>query len=186
MPTKLALTSLLKDIVKKLLCRCCLKHNWPIFFFLGLATTMQLIGWWVIGGYAASLLPWVCPVRVSRVLCFPSKVSDSVGFTQTEGFQWRLRDIRLINCEQQNNLFWQLTRQWRVSAYGRMLHEHEYYTIPAPELFCCSFFSGLLPAGSDFLRCVHCPFSKHVHATSVWPRRLYLQHIWHALAVPLM
>lgn len=108
-----------------------LKNTTGQYFFFGLAMTMQLIGWWVIGGYAASLLPWICPVRVSRALCFSSKVSDSVGFTQTEGFQWRLRDIRLINCEQQNNLFWQLTWQWQVSAYGRMLHVHEYYTIPA-------------------------------------------------------
>lgn len=114
MPTKLAWAGLLKDIVKatEQVLLCCLKHNWPICF-LGLATPMQFIGWWKIGGFAASLPPWICPVRMIRVLCFSWQVSHSVGYTWTEVSQWRLRNIWLIQTADNKTTF------------------SEYYTIPA-------------------------------------------------------
>lgn len=91
---------------------------------------------WLAGGKMGS----VCTIFVTLdfsghrgLLCAVLLIEGlwfGFGFTPTEGSHWRLRNIRLIKCGQQNNRLWLWTQQWQVSAHGRMLHVYEYYTIP--------------------------------------------------------
>lgn len=128
---------------------------------------MQLIGRHNIGGYVAffSALDLSSQSDLSAVFLIsfgfirlhldrrfsmeaPKHTSDKLPTTKQP---FLVVDTTVTSVSLRQNV----TRTW-------MLHHS------CPELFCCSFLSGLLPAGSDFLRCVRCPFSKHVHATSVW------------------
>lgn len=200
------LTSPLNDSCMLVSHRKCFSTRFPIIgsdLFNGRAQT----AWNTIGQYIFSVLlqqhTWLAGGKMGGYLhhlCQPGFVWSKWsfcgvahrrslirwGFAQTGGSNWRLRNMRLINCGQQYKPFLAVDATvtsvslWRNVTRTWILHHS------TPELLCCSFFSGLMPAGSDFLRCVHCPFSKHAHATSVWPRRLYLHNIWRALAVPLM
>lgn len=160
------------------------QYTFSVFFF----TTPHLIGWWKNGqclhhlchpGFLWSQRSAVWGVAHRRPLIrvwlhSDRRISLEAQKHTTDTVWTTKQPFVAVDATVTSVSSWQnVTRVW-------ILHHS------TPELFSCSFFSGLMPAGSDFLRCFHCPFSKHAHATSAWPRRLYLQNIWHALAVPLM